>query len=69
MYCYQFQDGSWRITKLTSSKFEPPVRGAAWALYERPYVSREEAEEGIRRIRALQISSPACWWNARGTAA
>jgi hypothetical protein len=55
MYTFQFMDGTWRIAKLTSSQFGPPVRGEALALYNAAYSCRADAVRAIARIREIGL--------------
>jgi hypothetical protein len=55
MYAFHFQDGTWRISMRTHTleKF-PPYNTLAYKLYNGVYITRQEANSAIERIRELR---------------
>jgi hypothetical protein len=52
MYSFQFQDGSYRIDIMTSSKEQYPRYGTeAQKLFHAAYATQREANQAIERIR------------------
>ena len=56
MYAFQFQDGTWRIDLMTSSKETWPAYGTiAQKLFHGVYLNKRDAELAIDRIRKQEI--------------
>ena len=66
MYVYKHDDGSdwsWRISRLTNTRFPQPVSGPARALFDARYRYESAARNAMAELRDLAQTRPELFWH------
>jgi hypothetical protein len=58
MYVFQFCDGSWRVARLTNTRFPLPVAGLARSYFEGVYSTEYAARAAMRVVERLAVEEP-----------